>query len=468
MRQLRLVVRHLAYVVQQAGAAGFLGVEAEFRSHDGAQVGSLTRVLQQVLAVRTAVFHASYHAYKLRVQAVDAEVDGRAFAGLDNLLLHLTAHLCNNLLDACRVYAAVHNELVQGEAGDFAAYRVETGKHNRLGSVIDDDFHASCSFESADVAALAADNLALDFVVVNVEHGDGVLDGSLCGDALNRLYDNALGLLAGGHLGIVHDVVDIALGSGLGLVLERLDEFLTSLVGRKAGDMLQFLTSLQHHLLCLVVALLYLTLAVVERGGTLVKLVAPLADFALLVTQLHLYLLGAGLCRLHALHLLGDFALCVVDELQALLLGFEQLLLAYHVSLAASLLHIALRVGNEEVGVGLGVARYQHPGNEIPGCRRHDCRYQYPYKCIHICYLYSWFINVTTARHPKRTPQTGTCATWGNCSGIRACGERRHTPFKWQNLPAVKPAKRNCGGHRCPSRSSRLASICSMAAAASP
>lgn len=47
-------------------------------------------------------------------------------------------------------------------------------------------------------------------------------------------------------------------------------------------------------------------------------------------------------------------------------------------------------------------------------------------------------------------------------------GERRHAPCKWQNLPAVKLATRNCGGHRCPSRPSRLASNCSTAAAASP
>lgn len=52
-------------------------------------------------------------------------------------------------------------------------------------------------------------------------------------------------------------------------------------------------------------------------------------------------------------------------------------------------------------------------------------------------------------------------------SGTGAGGKRRLTPAKWQNLPALKPAP-GSGCHRCSSRSSRLASICSTAAAASP
>ena len=49
----------------------------------------LAGVLKQVLPVRRAIFHFSDHADKLRMEAVDSEVDGRALSCLDDLLFHL-------------------------------------------------------------------------------------------------------------------------------------------------------------------------------------------------------------------------------------------------------------------------------------------------------------------------------------------------------------------------------------------
>ena len=40
--------------------------------------------------------------------------------------------------------------------------------------------------------------------------GDGVLDSRLRSQALDRLHDDALGLLVGGHLRFLDDLVDIA------------------------------------------------------------------------------------------------------------------------------------------------------------------------------------------------------------------------------------------------------------------
>ena len=39
--EFRLFVGHLAYVVEQSGATGLLGIETEFRSHNGTEIGSL-------------------------------------------------------------------------------------------------------------------------------------------------------------------------------------------------------------------------------------------------------------------------------------------------------------------------------------------------------------------------------------------------------------------------------------------
>ena len=48
----------------------------------------------------------------------------------------------HDFLDAGRMDAAVDHELVQGQAGDLAADRVEGGQHDGVRGVVHDDFHA--------------------------------------------------------------------------------------------------------------------------------------------------------------------------------------------------------------------------------------------------------------------------------------------------------------------------------------
>ena len=154
------------------------------------------------------------------MQAVNAEVDGGALTRFDDFVFHLLLHLGHYFLNAGGVDAAIGDELVQGETADFATHGVESRNDNGLGGVVDHDFHARGGFECTDVATLASDDAALHFVVVDVEHGHAVLDGRFGGHALNGLYDNALGLLVGRKLGIVHNVVDVALRIGASLILE--------------------------------------------------------------------------------------------------------------------------------------------------------------------------------------------------------------------------------------------------------
>ena len=98
------------------------------------------------------------------MQSVDSQVDRRALADLDDLLLDLLLNLGDYLLDACGVDAAVGDELVQGQTRDFAAYGIEAREDDSLGGVVDDDLDARRGLQSADVAALAADDAALDLV----------------------------------------------------------------------------------------------------------------------------------------------------------------------------------------------------------------------------------------------------------------------------------------------------------------
>jgi len=210
----------------------FLGVQAKFRGHNGTEIGGLAGMLKKILAIARTVFHLAYHADKVGMQPVDAEVDGSTFAGLYDFFLNLLAHFIHDLLDACGMDASVGHELMERQAGYLAAHRVEAGEHDGLGGVVDNDFNAGSGLKGADVAALAADDAALDFVAVDVEHRHGILDCGLGGNALDCLNHDTLGLLVGRHLGFVHYFVHILGGSRFGLVLERLHEFLLGFLRR--------------------------------------------------------------------------------------------------------------------------------------------------------------------------------------------------------------------------------------------
>ncbi len=125
VRQLFLILSDLAEVVEQTGTLGGLGVQAQLGSHGGAQLGNLDGVLQEVLSVGGTVFHAADHLDQIGGHVVDAEVDDGALTGLDDLLFHLFLHLVNHLFDTCGVDAAVGDQLLERQAGDLTADRVE-------------------------------------------------------------------------------------------------------------------------------------------------------------------------------------------------------------------------------------------------------------------------------------------------------------------------------------------------------
>ncbi len=229
------------------------------------------------------------------MQAVDAQVDGCAFAGLDDLVLDLAAYLGHDLLDAGGVDAAVGHQLVQGQTGNLAAHRVKARQDDGLGGVVDDDLDACGSLQGAYVASLTADNAAFDLVVVDVEHGDGILNGRLGGYALNGLDDDALGLLVGGELSIVHDVVDVASCSCLGFVSEALDQLLLSFIGTETAHVLKGVAYGLLQAVNLLLAVVKHLALKVNIGLEVVQLVAFALHLALLLVELHLALLELGL-----------------------------------------------------------------------------------------------------------------------------------------------------------------------------
>ena len=76
------------------------------------------------------------------MQPVHAGLEGGLLARLLDGVVHLAARLFNHLFNACRMDAAVRNQLLKRDARDFAAHRVKAGDGDDLGRVVDDQINA--------------------------------------------------------------------------------------------------------------------------------------------------------------------------------------------------------------------------------------------------------------------------------------------------------------------------------------
>src|SRR5437773_1495320 len=190
-----LVRQHLPDVVEQRAALGELRVELQLRRHDPREPGHFLRVLQDVLSVGRAVLHAAHELHELRVHPLDAGLVDRLLARLEDARLDLGPGLADHLFDAARVNATIGDQPLQGEPRDLTADGIEAGDDHRVRSVVDDHVHTRRRLESADVAALAADDAALHFVRREGHGRDGRLRCVLGGEALDGEREDLLRIL---------------------------------------------------------------------------------------------------------------------------------------------------------------------------------------------------------------------------------------------------------------------------------
>ena len=94
---------------------------------------------------------------------MDIDFEAGFFAPFAYVLVHFFANFLDEFFDSGRVDSSVGDESFEGNAGDFAAYGVESGENDGFGGVVDDQVDACCGFECADISALAADNASLHF-----------------------------------------------------------------------------------------------------------------------------------------------------------------------------------------------------------------------------------------------------------------------------------------------------------------
>ena len=156
---------------------------------------------------------------------------------------------CDDLLDARRMDAAVGDQPLDRLLRDLAAVRIEAGQDDRARRVVDDQIDAGRELERADVAALAADDAALEVVARQIDDRDGGLDGVLGGAALDGLGDVCLRAIDGRLARLGVEALQQVRGVVPRVGFDLPDQQLLRFVGGQARDALELVLLLRDELL---------------------------------------------------------------------------------------------------------------------------------------------------------------------------------------------------------------------------
>ena len=190
---------------------------------------------QHVLRIARAEMQPPEIVEQLVMQADDVCLEGRFLSQPADVLLDVFLRFLDDLLDPGRMNAAVLDQPLESDLGDFAAHAVETGDDHHAGRVVDDHVDAGRFLESADVASLAADDPAFHLVVGDVDRAHGDFGRVRRGVPLDRRRQDLAAFLLAGFL---HDRLvfqDQAADFAAQLVFDALEEQLASLVATKGG-----------------------------------------------------------------------------------------------------------------------------------------------------------------------------------------------------------------------------------------
>lgn len=308
MRTFDFVVDCLAEVVEQTCTLGGNRVETELGGHDAAEIGHLERVIQDVLPERRAEAQATERTDKLRMQVMNAHVEGSLLSSLLNLLVYLLFRFGIHLLDTRRMDTAVCDEVLHGDATDFAANGVEARDGDALGGVVNQKIDSGELLERTDISAFASDDAALEVVRRDMDGLHRCFSGMIGSDALDGKAQNLARLFVGLELRALFSLADDG-GTFVGnLVAKTVEKLSLRLVGSHAGNTLELNVDLLHSAFEVALATLDLSLhgrelmlASIEGLDTAIEGFLALVDAVLSVANLAHTLFVFGLSLL--LHL---------------------------------------------------------------------------------------------------------------------------------------------------------------------
>ena len=183
------------------------------------------------------------------MESVDARLERRLLAGFLDALVDFAFRLLDHLLDAGRMDAAVLDELLERNASDFAAHRVEARQDDSFRRVVDDEVDACQRLERADVAALAADDAPLHLIVRQSDDRDGRLGDVVGSAALDGRREDFASLLVRLILHLLLVLLDLHGLLVLELFLCLCHESRAGFLCRQARDALELCLLLLVHLI---------------------------------------------------------------------------------------------------------------------------------------------------------------------------------------------------------------------------
>ena len=299
-----LMGKRLAHIMQQPPHFGDLHIGPRLGGQHPRQQPHFYRMLQHVFAVAVPILELPQQPDQLPVQPADPHIESRLFPGFHNGLVDFPLGAVHHLLDPGGLNPPVRHQLLQRQPGDFPPHRVKAGYSHRLRGIVNNDFHPGKSFQSPNVAPLAADETPFHLIVGQGYHRRGAFRNYVRGQPVNRGRDNLARVFVRPLLILPLQFV-IAPGQiVLRILLPALHHRIAGLVHGKPGDALQSLRLLRPLRLDLQAGLLdmgflfgELRLPLILRLDLALQLLLPLQVPVLQAGQLPALLLDLRLSR---------------------------------------------------------------------------------------------------------------------------------------------------------------------------
>ncbi len=197
MGSFHLMIHCFADIMQETRTLGHADIQTQFSGKESGELRYFHGMLQYILSVAGTIVQFAKKLDQLRVNTVHADFQCGGFPLLFNSGIHFFSCLLYHLLDSGRMNAAIHDELLERNAGDFTTDRIKPGDDDCFRRVINDEIHTGHRLKRADIAPLTPDDPSLHFVVRKLHNGDRCLGDIIGSASLNRADDQFLGLLVG-------------------------------------------------------------------------------------------------------------------------------------------------------------------------------------------------------------------------------------------------------------------------------
>ena len=156
-----------------------------------------------------------------------------------NLLVHELFSLRVHLFDAGRVNAAVSDEVFHGNAANLATNGIEARNGNALRGIVDEQIHARKLLEATNIAALAANDAALQIIGRNMNGFHRSFSRMIGSNALNGEAQDLTRLLISFGLGALLCLANNGGAFMSNLIAKIVEQLLLRFFRSHAGDMLE-------------------------------------------------------------------------------------------------------------------------------------------------------------------------------------------------------------------------------------